>query len=79
MSTLFTDRTGVLKQTTQATNWINQIRLPLEAWSARRRHVAGALIAATVFGAGANAWMAADLAGVQASRTALSEAQKRVA
>ena len=79
MSTLFADRTGVLNQTTQASNWMTQIRLPLEAWSARRRHVAGALIAATVFGAGANAWITADLVGVQASRTTLSEAQQRVA
>lgn len=77
MSTLFADRTGMLNRTTQASNWMSQIRLPLEAWSARRRHVAGALIAATVFGAGANAWVAADLTGVQASRMALSEARQR--
>ncbi len=52
MSTLFADRTGVLNQTTQASNWMNQIRLPLEAWSASTPSGGGS-IAATVFGAGA--------------------------
>lgn len=62
-----------------ASAWMKRMRLPLEAWSGRRRLLVGCLIAAMVFIAGANAWIATDLAGVQAGRTAQSEAQRRIA
>jgi hypothetical protein len=79
MSTLFAPRAGMVNQTARHSHWMNRIRLPLEAWSTRRRLVVGTLIAAGVFSVGANAWISADLAGVQASRAALSDAQHRVA
>jgi Tfp pilus assembly protein PilO len=78
MSTLFAEHTSDLSQITHASNWMKQIRRPLEAWSARRRHMVAILIAVLVFGVGTNAWITADLAGLQASRVALSEAQQRV-
>jgi hypothetical protein len=79
MSTLFAPRAAMANQTRRAPDWMNRMRLPLEAWSGRRRLVVGILIAAGVFAVGANAWISADLAGVQASRAALSDAQHRVA
>lgn len=78
MSSLFADRATGMSRSAQASNWMSQLRLPLEAWSTRRRHVAALLIAVAVFVAGANAWTSVDLTGVQASRAALAEAQRRV-
>ncbi len=52
--------------------------MPLVAWSRRRRLLAALLIALAVFGLGANAWVAADLGGAEASRLLLGEAQRRV-
>jgi Tfp pilus assembly protein PilO len=78
MSTLYIPRAAATDQVARLSGWMSRMRLPLEAWSGRRRLLAGLLIAALVFAIGANAWMSADLAGVQASRAALSDAQRRL-
>jgi Tfp pilus assembly protein PilO len=79
MSVLFAPQSGGAGGTARSSGWIRRIRLPLEAWSGRRRLLAGGVIAALVFGAGANAWISADLTAVQASRTNLAQAQQRIA
>lgn len=79
MSTLFAPRAGGVKAPLRTMNWLNRMRMPLHAWSRRRRLVVAVLIAATCFGVGANAWISADLSGAQASRAALAETQRRVA
>ena len=79
MSTLFAPRGGTVQQTAQVFHWLSRVRLPLEAWSGRSRLLVGCLIAAIVFAVGANAWISTDLAGLDASRVALSDAQHRVA
>lgn len=79
MSTLFASRTGSLTDRPRVMNWLNRVLVPLHAWSPRRRLVVAALIAAATFGLGANAWVSADLGGVQASRAALAEARHHVA
>ena len=79
MSTLFAPRAGTVHQTAHALHWLSRMRSPLEAWSGRSRLLVGLLIGAVVFAVGANGWISADLAGVQASRVALSDAEHRVA
>jgi Tfp pilus assembly protein PilO len=79
MSTLFAPGGGATHQTAHAFQWLNRMRLPVDAWSGRSRLLVGCLIAAVVFAVGANAWISADLSGVQASHAALSDAQHRVA
>jgi Tfp pilus assembly protein PilO len=54
------------------------LRVPLEAWSARRRAFVATSIAVAVFALGANAWIAADMSGVQTSGDALSAAQRKL-
>jgi hypothetical protein len=56
---------------------MNHLRVPLAEWSRRRRLLVAVTIAASVFGVGTNAWISADLGGVQASRAALDEARHR--
>jgi hypothetical protein len=70
MSTLFAPGGGATHQTAHAFQWLNRMRLPLDAWSGRSRLLVGCLIAAVVFAVGANAWISADLSGVQASHEA---------
>ncbi|MPW21226.1 hypothetical protein GCT13_31200 [Paraburkholderia sp. CNPSo 3157] len=55
-----------------------RLRVPLEAWSARRRCLVALSIAVAVFALGANAWIAADMSGVQTSSDALSVAQRKL-
>ncbi|ACC71968.1 type 4a pilus biogenesis protein PilO [Paraburkholderia phymatum] len=57
---------------------VERLRVPLEAWSVRRRGLVASCIAVTVFMLGANAWIATDSSGVQVSRDALSAAQRRL-
>lgn len=59
-------------------HWMNRLRVPLAEWSPRRRLLVAIAIAASVFGVGANAWISADLLGVQASRAALDDARHQV-
>ncbi|ABE32576.1 Conserved hypothetical protein [Paraburkholderia xenovorans LB400] len=58
---------------------MKHVRLPLHAWSRRRRWVVALLIAALVFGLGAHGWVVADLGGVEASRMALEATSLRLA
>lgn len=58
---------------------IERARVPLDAWSARRRWVAALLIVITVFALGAHGWIVADLGGVEASRVALKASAERLA
>ncbi|MEM5388007.1 hypothetical protein VSR68_31135 [Paraburkholderia phymatum] len=55
-----------------------RLRVPLEAWSARRRCLVALAIAVAVFALGANAWIARDMSGAQASSDALSAAQRKL-
>jgi hypothetical protein len=59
-------------------DWLAHVLVPPEAWGGRRRLTVAAVIAAAVFGLGAQGWRAADLGGVQAGRAALDDAQRRV-
>jgi hypothetical protein len=79
MSTLLAQHAAAAGETALLSSWLNRLRLPLTAWSGRRRLLVGVLIGIAVFCAGANAWISADLAGVQAGRAALSEARNRLA
>jgi hypothetical protein len=54
-----------------------RLRVPLEAWSVRRRWVVASCVTIAVFLLGADAWLAVDASGVQASRDALSASQRR--
>jgi Tfp pilus assembly protein PilO len=58
--------------------WRQWMRLPLEAWSMRRRAATASLIAIAVFVAGANGWIAADASGVQSRRVLLDEASRHL-
>lgn len=57
---------------------VARLRVPLETWSVRRRWVVALCIAAAVFVLGANAWLTTDMSDVQASREALSAAQRKL-
>ncbi|MEM5344490.1 type 4a pilus biogenesis protein PilO [Paraburkholderia azotifigens] len=57
---------------------VERLRVPLEAWSVRRRWLVALCVAVAAFALGANAWLAADMSGVQASREALSVAQRKL-
>ncbi len=61
----------------RARAFAERLRVPLEAWSVRRRWVVASCVTIAVFLLGADAWLAVDASGVQASRDALSAAQRR--
>lgn len=77
MSTILAHHAGRPNETPGGFNWMNRLRVPLAEWSRRRRLLVAVMIAVSVFGVGANAWMSADLGGVQASRAALDEVHHR--
>ena len=79
MSTTFADIGGARSAQLSFSQWIKRARLPLDAWSGRRRLIVALLIAALVFGLGAHGWIVADLGGVEASRTALDAAVRHLA
>ncbi|MCC8396488.1 pilus assembly protein PilP [Paraburkholderia sp. MMS20-SJTR3] len=79
MSTSFLDAGNLAHPSAGFSRWIKQARLPLEAWSAQRRALVAALLAALVFGVGAYGWQAADLSGLAASRAALASSTARLA
>jgi hypothetical protein len=79
MSTIFVDAGGATGAQLFLSDWMKRLRLPLDAWSRRRRWVVALLIAALVFGLGAHGWIVADLGGVEASRTALAASVQRLA
>ncbi|NPT47375.1 hypothetical protein GNZ12_40025 [Paraburkholderia sp. 1N] len=79
MSTVFVEFGGAASAQFSLSQWLKRVRLPLAAWSRRRRWVVALLIAAVVFGLGAHGWVVADLGGVEASRTALDAATRHLA
>lgn len=79
MSTTFVEFGGVLSTRFSLSHWIKRVRLPLDAWSLRRRWVVALLIAVLVFALGAHGWIVADLGGVEASRVALEAGSMRLA
>jgi hypothetical protein len=79
MSTIPVHHGGRPSEAPTASNWLNRLRVPLAEWSVHRRLVVAAVIAASVYGVGANAWISSDLGGMQASRAALDEVRHRVA
>ena len=79
MSTTFFEPRGTTHVPAGLSRWIKRARMPLEAWSRRRRGFVAATIAALVFGLGAYGWSAADLARLEASRTALALSSQRLA
>ncbi|MFL9900933.1 hypothetical protein PQR75_19570 [Paraburkholderia fungorum] len=79
MSTTFVEFGGAASARFSFSQWVKQMRLPLAAWSRRRRWAVALLIAALVFGLGAHGWVLADLGGVEASRTALDAATRHLA
>ncbi|HZZ02265.1 type 4a pilus biogenesis protein PilO [Paraburkholderia sp.] len=79
MSTTFVEFGGATSARPSSSQWMKRVRLPLAAWSRRRRWVVAVMIAAVVFGLGAHGWVVADLGGVEASRTALEAATQHLA
>jgi Tfp pilus assembly protein PilO len=58
--------------------FVERLRVPLEAWSVRRRWLVASCVAVAAFALGANGWLAADMSGVQASHESLSAAQRQL-
>jgi Tfp pilus assembly protein PilO len=79
MSTTFIDMGGAAGARLSLSRWMKHVRLPVGAWSGRRRRVIALLIAALVFGLGAHGWVVADLSGLGASRTAFDAATRHLA
>jgi Tfp pilus assembly protein PilO len=79
MSTIFVGTGGVANPQFSVAQLTKRLRLPLAAWSRRRRWLVALLIAMLVFGLGAHGWIVADLGGVEASRTALAASVQRLA
>jgi hypothetical protein len=78
MNTLFAQHAADAGATEPPSNWLNRLRVPLAAWSGRRRLLVAGLIVIVVFCVGANAWISADLAGVQAGDAALAAARRQL-
>jgi Tfp pilus assembly protein PilO len=79
MSTIFVEPGGAASAQFSLDSWMKRLRLPLAAWSLRRRWLVALLIAALVFGLGAHGWIVADLGGAEASRAALAASIQRLA
>jgi Tfp pilus assembly protein PilO len=79
MSTTFVEFGGAASMRPFLSHWIKRARMPLEAWSRRRRWVVALLIAAIVFALGTHGWIVADFSGVGASRSALAASAQRLA
>lgn len=78
MSTTFVEFGALTSARPSVSHWMKRARLPLEAWSRRRRRVAAWLIAAFVFTLGAHGWNVADLGGIEASQAALEAGTQRL-
>jgi Tfp pilus assembly protein PilO len=79
MSTIFVESGGAASGAFSLSYLVTQARLPLHAWSGRRRWLVVLLIVALVFGLGAHGWVVADFSGVEASRAALTASTQRLA
>ena len=60
-------------------HWMKRVRVPLHAWSRRRRWVAILLIATLVCVLGTHGWIVADFGGVEASRAAFEASARHLA
>ncbi|MFM0073047.1 hypothetical protein PQQ86_17985 [Paraburkholderia sediminicola] len=78
MSTTFVRFGGAASARPAFSQWMKRVRVPLAAWSRRRRWAVALLIAVVVFGLGTHGWVVADLGGVEASRTALAAATRHL-
>lgn len=78
MSTTFVGFGGAASARPALSQWMTRVRVPLAAWSRRRRWAVALLIAAVVFGLGTHGWVVADLGGVEASRAALEAATRHL-
>ncbi|WP_144137988.1 hypothetical protein [Paraburkholderia sp. BCC1884] len=79
MSTIFVGFGGAANQRPILSALIKRMRVPLEAWSPRRRWTVALLIALAVFALGAHGWIVADLGGIASSRAALRASVERLA
>jgi Tfp pilus assembly protein PilO len=79
MSTILIESGGVTSAQFSVAHWLRRLRMPLAAWSVRRRWLVALLIGVLVFGLGAHGWVVADLSGVEASRVALASGVQRLA
>ncbi|REE21092.1 Tfp pilus assembly protein PilO [Paraburkholderia sp. BL27I4N3] len=79
MSTIFVEFGGAANARLVLSHWMKRVRVPLDAWSRRRRWLVALMIAVVVFGLGAHGWVVADLGGVEASRAALEASRLRLA
>ncbi|RKE34096.1 Tfp pilus assembly protein PilO [Paraburkholderia sp. BL23I1N1] len=79
MSTTFVEFGGAASARFSLSQLMAHVRVPLAAWSRRRRWVVALLIAAVVFGLGTHGWVVADFGGVEASRAALEAATRHLA
>src|ERR1700761_1599523 len=79
MSTTFIEFGGAASTRFSFSQWMKHVRVPLAAWSRRRRWAVALLIAALVFALGAHGWVVADFGGIEASRTALDAATRHLA
>ncbi|PRX26307.1 Tfp pilus assembly protein PilO [Paraburkholderia sp. BL18I3N2] len=79
MSTIFVEFSGAANARLFLSHWMKRVRVPLGAWSRRRRWLVALMIAVVVFGLGAHGWVVADLGGVEASRAALEASRLRLA
>ncbi|MEA3086029.1 MAG: hypothetical protein QOC89_3726 [Paraburkholderia sp.] len=79
MSTTFIEFGGAASTRFSFSQWMKHARVPLAAWSRRRRWTVALLIAALVFALGAHGWVVTDFGGIEASRTALDAATRHLA
>lgn len=79
MNTILVESGGATGAQLSLAHWIKRLRVPLAAWSLRRRWLVALLIGLVVFGLGAHGWIVADLSGVEASRVALASGVQRLA
>jgi Tfp pilus assembly protein PilO len=79
MSTIFFESGGAASAQLSLSQWLTRLRVPLDAWSRRRRWAVALLIFALVFGLGAHGWIVADLGRVETSRAALAVSVQRLA
>jgi hypothetical protein len=77
MNMAIADRFGPINQRTTPRHRAGRLGVPAHTWRVRRRLLAASLIALVTFALGANAWVAADLAGARATHALLDDAQRR--
>ncbi|CAB3763304.1 hypothetical protein [Paraburkholderia solisilvae] len=77
MSMAIADRFGPINQRMTPRRRAGRLRVPSHAWRVRRRLLVASLIALVTFALGANAWVAADLAGARTAHALFDDTQRR--